>query len=42
MPLAWWWRMYWPWTALFNGRRWVAEIYPIVKDHIRLSELSIS
>ena len=28
--------------GLFNGRRWATEIYPIVKDHIRLSELQIS
>jgi poly(3-hydroxybutyrate) depolymerase len=28
--------------GLFNGRRWAAEIYPIVKDHIRQSELSLS
>ncbi|MGO9818816.1 MAG: hypothetical protein ACLPJJ_08850 [Acidocella sp.] len=28
--------------GLFNGRRWTAEIYPVVKDHIRQSERSIS
>ena len=28
--------------GLFNGRRWATEIYPIVKDHIRQSELPIS